>query len=160
DPAGWGKLICGSLGEVVEGCLPRAVGTDARGGVLAGPRGVVDRRAAVLVPPAVVGGGDPGGRGDHVDLEDLGHGGGVDVDDGVEDGVGAGVVDQYVDPAEGLQGAADDLVAVCGVVGLAGDAQGVVGAAEFGDGLLQGLGLAGGDDGAAAFGDDAPGGGQ
>src|SRR5690606_29178856 len=160
DPDGRGELIGELLGEVDQGGLARAVDTDARGGVLAGQRGDVDHRAAVLLHPGVVGGGDPGGRGDHVDLEDLGHGGGVDVDDGVEDGVGAGVVDQYVDPAEGLQGAADDLVAVCGVVGLAGDAQGVVGAAEFGDGLLQGLGLAGGDDGAAAFGDDAPGGGQ
>src|SRR5690606_25857889 len=68
DPDGRGELIGELLGEVDQGGLARAVDTDARGGVLAGQRGDVDHLAAVLLHPGVVGGGDPGGRGDHVDL--------------------------------------------------------------------------------------------
>src|SRR5690606_34940834 len=67
----------------------------------------------------------------------------------------AGVVDQDVDASEGLQGPADDLGAVRGVVGAAGHSQRAVGAAELLDRLGEGLGAPCGDHHPAALVDDA-----
>ena len=130
------------LGEADHHRLGRAVHRDHGGRLHARDGRDVDDRAAVLAHPGPVGGLHPGERAEGVDLDDLAGRGEVELDQRAVDRVDAGVVDEQVEAAEGLDGAAYGVLAVRGVVGLAGHGDRVVGAAERGDGLVERLGLA------------------
>ena len=100
--------------------------------------------------PGAVGLLDPGERAERVDLDDLAGRAEVDLDERSGDRVDAGVVDQQVEAAEGLDGAAYGVGAVLRVVGLARDRDRVV-RAQGRDRLLERLGLASGEADLHAF---------
>src|SRR5699024_2436458 len=145
DPDVGGQLHRKFLGDVFDHCLGGAVETDAGGGFETCDRGDVDDRSAVLGHPGLMSFLHPRDRRQSVDLEDLASGVQLQVDHASVDRVDAGVVDKQVKTTESLDGLGDGRILMFGVIGPAGDGDGVRGSSKSIDRLLKRLGVARGD---------------